>query len=113
MRTLSSSGYLRSVADTSISGRRVVRELADLIAERGKPRMIVSENGTNLSCNSVLAWCRKAGINWHKIAPGKPMQHGYAQTCNGKIRDVYLWLSLLSAHGRSGFLQMVGMVMSI
>jgi transposase InsO family protein len=35
---------LRAVPDTSISGRRVVRELTDLIAERGKPGMIVSDN---------------------------------------------------------------------
>ncbi|KNH03570.1 Mobile element protein [Qipengyuania citrea LAMA 915] len=35
---------LRAVPDTSISGRRVVRELAELIAERGKPGMIVSYN---------------------------------------------------------------------
>lgn len=34
---------LRAVPDTSISGRRVVRELTDLIAERGKPGMIVSD----------------------------------------------------------------------
>ena len=39
---------LRAVPDTSISGRRVVRELTDLIAERGKPGMIVSDN--------VLGW---------------------------------------------------------
>lgn len=35
---------LRAVVDTSISGRRVVRELADLIAERGRPKTIVSDN---------------------------------------------------------------------
>jgi transposase InsO family protein len=35
---------LRAVPDTSISGRRVVRELTELIAERGKPGMIVSDN---------------------------------------------------------------------
>lgn len=39
---------LRAVPDTSISGRRLVRELTDLIAERGKPGMIVSDN--------VLCW---------------------------------------------------------
>jgi transposase InsO family protein len=35
---------LRAVLDTSISGKRVVRELGDLIAERGAPRKIVSDN---------------------------------------------------------------------
>lgn len=35
---------LRAVVDTSISGKRVVRELVDLVAERGRPGMIVSDN---------------------------------------------------------------------
>ena len=41
---------LRAVPDTSISGRRVVRELADLIAQRGKPGMIVSDNPVLSAC---------------------------------------------------------------
>jgi len=35
---------LAAVPDTSISGRRVVRELTALIERRGKPGMIVSDN---------------------------------------------------------------------
>lgn len=46
---------LRAAPDTSISGRNLVRELADPIAERGKPDMIVSDNGTELTSYSVLA----------------------------------------------------------
>jgi putative transposase len=46
---------LRAVLDTSISGKRVMRELADRIADRGAPRMIVSDNGTELTSNAVLA----------------------------------------------------------
>src|SRR3546814_16498875 len=42
---------LAAVPDTSISGRRVVRELTELIAQRGKPGMIVSDNGTALTSN--------------------------------------------------------------
>ena len=42
-------------------GRRVVRELVDLIAERGAPEMIVSDNGTELTSNAVLAWCGETG----------------------------------------------------
>ncbi len=44
-------GSLVAVPDTSISGRRVVRELTGLIRRRGKPGMIVSDNGTELTCN--------------------------------------------------------------
>ena len=38
-----------AVPDTSISGVRVARELTMLIARRGKPGMIVSDNGTELT----------------------------------------------------------------
>ncbi len=62
------------MVDTSISGRRVVRELGDLIAARGAPKTIVSDNGTELTSNAVLAWCSETGIEWHYIAPGKPTQ---------------------------------------
>jgi putative transposase len=47
---------LAAVSDTSISGRPVVRELTRLVERRGKPCMIVSDNGTELTINAVLAW---------------------------------------------------------
>ena len=65
---------LAAVPDTSISGKRVVRELTELIAVRGKPGMIVSDNGTELTSNAILAWQQERGVEWHYIAPGKPMQ---------------------------------------
>ena len=46
--------------------------------------------GTELTCNAVLAWCSEAMINWHYIAPGKPMQNGYAESFNGRMRDELL-----------------------
>jgi transposase InsO family protein len=46
----------RAVVDASISRQRVVRELTDVIAERGRPNMIVSDNGTELTSNPVHAW---------------------------------------------------------
>lgn len=70
---------LAAVPDTSISGHRVVRELTRLIAQRGKPGMIVSDNGTELTSNAVLAWVAQIGVEWHYIAPGKPMQNGYVE----------------------------------
>ncbi len=81
---------LRAVVDTSISGRRVVRELTDLIAERGRPKMIVSDNGTELTSNAVLAWSGDAGVEWHYIAPGKPTQNGFVESFNGRMRDELL-----------------------
>jgi putative transposase len=70
---------LAAVPDTSISGKRVVRELGELINRRGAPTTIVSDNGTELTSNAVLLWAGEAGIDWHYIAPGKPMQNGYVE----------------------------------
>ncbi|MEZ5688913.1 MAG: IS3 family transposase [Caenibius sp.] len=93
---------LAAVPDTSISGRRVVRELTALIEQRGKPGMIVSDNGTELTSNAVLAWCGEVGVEWHYIAPGRPMQNGYVESFNGRMRDELLneTLFLSMAHAR-------------
>jgi putative transposase len=73
--------------DTSLPGKRIVRVLDRLVAIWGKPAMIVSDNGTELTCNAMLKWTTESGIVWHYIAPGKPMQNGYMESFNGKLRD--------------------------
>ena len=73
-----------STRDTSISGRRVVRELTALIERRGKPGMIVSDNGTELTSNAILTVVPRNRIEWHYIAPGKPMQNGFVESFNGE-----------------------------
>ena len=81
---------LAAIPDTSISGRRVAQELSKLVERRGKPGMIVSDNGTELTCNAVLSWCSEHKIDWHYIAPGKPMQNGFVESFNGRMRDELL-----------------------
>jgi putative transposase len=76
--------------DTSISGHRVVSDLTRLIAQRGKPGVIVGDNGTELTSNAVLAWCGEMGVERHYIAPSKPMQNGYVESFNGRMRDELL-----------------------
>ena len=93
---------LAAIPDTSISGRRVARELAALIERRGKPGMIVSDNGTELTSNAILRWCAEHRIEWHYIAPGKPMQNGFVESFNGRMRDELLNETLFRnlAHAR-------------
>jgi transposase InsO family protein len=81
---------LGAVPDVSISGTRVARELAAIIASRGKPSMIVSDNGTELTSNAILTWSADMKIEWHYIMPGKPMQNGYIESFNGRMRDELL-----------------------
>ncbi len=91
------------IADTSISGARVARELTALIAEYGKPKMIVSDNGSEFTSNAILAWADKARVEWHYIAPGKPMQNAFIESFNGRLRDELLNETLFSSlpHARA------------
>ena len=81
---------LALVADTSLSGIRVARELDRLMIERGKPKMVVSDNGTELTSNAILGWADHSRVVWHYIAPGKPMQNAFIESFNGRLRDELL-----------------------
>lgn len=81
---------LNLTVDTSLPGLRVVRELDRLIQHRGCPKVIVSDNGTELTSRVVLQWAQKHNIEWHYITPGKPQENGFTESLNGKIRDEFL-----------------------
>ena len=78
---------LAIVVDVTLSGLRVARELTKLIMRRGKPKMIVSDNGTELTSHAILKWSQDTGIEWHYIAPGKPTQNAFVESFNGRLRD--------------------------
>jgi putative transposase len=62
--------------------------------------MIVSDNGTELR---VMPFWHGAGrLEWHYIAPSKPMQNGYVERSVGRMRDELLneTLFLSLAHAR-------------
>jgi len=75
------------VADTSLSGARVGRELDRIIAHRGAPALIVSDNGTELTSHAILRWQEERAVLWHYIKPGKPQQNGFVESFNGRFRD--------------------------
>jgi putative transposase len=81
---------LAAIPDTSISGKRVVRELDDLIARRGRPAAIVSDNGTEFTSNAAIGWATATKVDWHYIEPGKPTQNGFVESFNGRMRDELL-----------------------
>ena len=63
--------------------------------------MLVSDNGTELTANAILAWQQEHAVEWHYIAPGKPMQNGFVESFNGHLRDEclneHLFTSLMEA----------------
>ena len=94
---------LALVADTSLSGSRVARELDAIVARRGRPAGILSDNGTELTSNAILGWADRTGVRWHYIAPGTPQQNGFVESFNGRMRDEVLNETLFRslAHARA------------
>ncbi len=88
---------LALVADTSLSGARVARELDAVIAARGKPKTCVSDNGTELTSMAILAWSKASGVDWHYIQPGKPQQNAFVESFIGRLRDECLNETLFSS----------------
>ena len=78
---------LAAIPDTSLSGKRVVREMSALIARRGRPDTIVSDNGTEFTSSAILAFTQASGLDWRYIAPGKPTQNAFAESFQGRMRD--------------------------
>ena len=79
----------------------MARELDAIIAVRGKPLMIVSDNGTELTSLAILRWAQDRRIEWHYIAPGKPQQNGYVESFNGRLRDERLNETLFASLGHA------------
>ncbi|MBB2830479.1 UNVERIFIED_ORG: putative transposase [Rhizobium esperanzae] len=68
------------VADTSLSGLRVARKLDRIIEGRGKSKMIVSDNGSEFTSNAILQYTDRAKVEWHYIAPDKPIQNAFIES---------------------------------
>ena len=77
---------LAAIPDTSISGKRVVREMRAVIERRGRPGVIVSDNGTEFNSTAVLAFSQDLKLDWRYIAPGKPPRNAFAESFQGRMR---------------------------
>jgi putative transposase len=73
--------------DSCLSSRRVTRVLDWIVLQRGKPEAIRCDNGPEFTSRHYLAWCEEQQIKPVHIAPGKPMQNGYVESFNGRLRD--------------------------
>jgi putative transposase len=75
----------------------VMRALNRHVEREFKPKMVVSDNGSELTSNAILTWADQARVEWHYIAPGKPMQNAFIESFNGRLRDELLNETLFSS----------------
>lgn len=77
-------------ADTSLPTARLIRTLEYLKEFRGLPEIIRVDNGPEFISCKLDIWCKEHSIELLFIQPGKPMQNGYIERCNGNIRKELL-----------------------
>jgi putative transposase len=78
---------LAIAVDTSLPGQRVVRLLDHLTVWHGTPKRITVDNGPEFTGQALDQWAYAHGVTLDFIDPGKPMQNGYLESFNGKLRD--------------------------
>lgn len=49
--------------------------------------MVVSDHGTELTSNAIRKWQEDRKVDWHYIAQGTPLQNGFVESFNGRMRD--------------------------
>ncbi len=68
----------------------VLQHISWLMATRGVPMYIRSDNGPEFTANAVRDWLGKVGVQTLFIEPGSPWENGYCESFNGKLRDELL-----------------------
>jgi len=65
----------------------VTRALDEAMEIYGQPMVITSDNGTEFTSNVFDQWAYRRGIELDFVAPGRPMDNGFIESFNGKLRD--------------------------
>lgn len=73
-------------SDISLPTVRLIRVLEYLKEFRGLPKMIRMDNGPEFISHKLDIWAKENKIDLIFIQPGKPMQNGFIERCNGNIR---------------------------
>ena len=72
---------------SSITGTGVISTLAEVIAERGAPEFLRSDNGPEFVAYQVADWLKNNNVEAAHIPPGRPWRNGHNESFNGKFRD--------------------------
>jgi len=81
-------------ADRRQTGKTVVKQLDLLVAERGAPESITVDNGGEFAGRDMENWAYQNAVKLDFIRPGKPVQNGFIESFNGRLRDECLNLEV-------------------
>lgn len=95
---------LCAYANRSQTGEEVSEQLERVIALRGAPESITSDNGSEFAGQAMDYWAHQTGVKLDFIRPGKPVENSYIESFNGRLRDeclnVEVFLDLADAQSK-------------
>ena len=74
-------------ADRSMNGPKVVAALTRAMGERSAPRSLTVDNGSEFAGRAMEAWAIATGVQLCFIRPGRPVENGFIESFNGRLRD--------------------------
>jgi putative transposase len=75
-------------ADRSMTGMKVVEALERAQQERGSlPKSITVDNGSEFCSRALEAWAMSHEVQLCFIRPGRPVENGFIESFNGRLRD--------------------------
>jgi putative transposase len=77
-------------ANFRLSGRCVAQALDRVAEQRGWPRAITVDNGTEFTSKAFDEWAGRRGVKLDYTRPGKPTDNGLIESFNGRLRDEFL-----------------------
>jgi putative transposase len=75
------------LADNTLSGEKVAAALDKVLLQRGTPESITIDNGPEFTSKALDHWAYRNGVHLDFIQPGRPVENGYIESFNGKLRD--------------------------
>lgn len=73
-----------------MTSREIIEVLADLLAVRGAPGHIRSDNGPEFIAQAIRRWLERTDVKSLYIEPGAPWENGYAESFQSRLRDELL-----------------------
>lgn len=77
-------------ANYRLTGRCVGQALEQAARQRGGPKAITVDNGTDSTSKALDDWAYKRGVKLDYTRPGKPTDNGLIESFNGRLRDELL-----------------------
>lgn len=76
--------------ERNIRSQDVLEVLSTLFYERGCPKYIRSDNGSEFIAHKLQAFLKEVGVQTAYITPGSPWENGFIERFNGTLRDEVL-----------------------